>query len=71
MRTASTPAYEDSLGYNEINFDDTKENEKLFIRAQLDYELYAKHDFNILYAKSEFLQICETPIVKRSLKLVS
>ncbi|QFR50372.1 hypothetical protein FJR48_11800 [Sulfurimonas lithotrophica] len=47
IRTASTPAYEDSLGYNEINFDDTKENELLFIRAQRDYEIYAKHNFTM------------------------
>jgi type VI secretion system secreted protein VgrG len=45
IRTTSTPAYEDFLGYNEIRFDDTKEDELLFIRAQRDYELYAKHNF--------------------------
>uniref|UniRef100_UPI003D0F51F3 type VI secretion system Vgr family protein n=1 Tax=Sulfurimonas sp. TaxID=2022749 RepID=UPI003D0F51F3 len=47
IRTTSTPAYEDFFGYNEIRFDDTKEDELLFIRAQRDYELYAKEDFNL------------------------
>ncbi|WP_345980432.1 type VI secretion system tip protein TssI/VgrG [Sulfurimonas sp. HSL3-2] len=44
IRTTSYPAYKDHLGYNELLFDDTKESERFAMRAQRNYELYAKND---------------------------
>ena len=46
IRTTSYPAYEDRLGYNEMLFEDKQESELFSLRAQRDYEIYAKNNYS-------------------------
>ncbi|WP_188108624.1 type VI secretion system Vgr family protein [Sulfurimonas lithotrophica] len=45
IRTHSIPAYEEEFGYNEISFEDKRGEEKLYQRAQKDYELEIKNNY--------------------------
>jgi type VI secretion system secreted protein VgrG len=47
IRTNSMPQHEDQIGFNEMSFEDKKDNEELKLRAQKDYKLMAQNDARI------------------------
>ena len=47
IRTNSMPQHEDQIGFNELSFEDKKDNEVLSLRAQKDYKLMAQNDSRI------------------------